>query len=216
MPDRVDAVVMPTKLHPGVFDITLSDDEKRYRAFLLTGETTTLVDCGLPDTTEALFRGIDAVGTDPDRLIITHADPDHIGGFDAVVDRYGMETYVPDQSVIETATDPDHRFGHEDRIGRFQAVHVPGHEPDNYVLVDEDEGIAIMGDALSGSDQRGLPAGYFVLPPAVYSQDLNAAEANLERVLTYEFDVGLVYHGSSVMEGASRKIERFVHFPGRP
>ena len=43
-----------------------------------------------------------------------------------------------------------------------------------------------MGDAASGADQRGLPAGYFHLPPAVYSQDLNQAEENLARLLDYE------------------------------
>ena len=207
---------MPEEIRPGVYDITLTTDPKRYRAFLFDGTTPTLVDCGLPETHEALVSGLETIGVEPERLIITHADPDHVGGFDAVVDRYGPETYVPEQSTLDTNESPDHRFGHGDRIGRFEAVHVPGHEPDNHVLVDEDAGIAVMGDAASGADQRGLPAGYFVLPPAIYSKDLNAAETNLERLLDFTFEVGLVYHGSSVREGARRKLDRFVNFPGRP
>jgi hypothetical protein len=73
----------------------------------------------------------------------------------------------------------------------------------------------VLGDALSGADQRGLPAGYFHLPPAVYSKDLNLAEESLERLLEYDFEVGLVYHGSSVTEDARAKVGRYVEFPGK-
>lgn len=31
------------------------------------------------------------------------------------------------------------------RIGPYEAVHVQEHEPDNYVLVDEITGVAVMG-----------------------------------------------------------------------
>lgn len=73
-----------------------------------------------------------------------------------------------------------------------------------------------MGDAVFGSDLRGLPAGYFVLPPGVYTADLGRADAELETLLEYEFETALVYHGSSVLEGAREKLDRFVDFPGRP
>lgn len=208
---------MPTEPVSGVYDITCrEDDGKRYRVFLFAGETPTLLDAGFADTTEAVFDGVADVGIEPERLVITHGDGDHVGGFDAVVDRFGVETWVPEQTELDTEHAPDHRYGDGDSIGRFTAVYVPGHEPDNHVLVDEDAGIAVMGDAVSGADQRGLPAGYFHLPPAAYSQDLGEAEANLDRLLAYEFDVGLVYHGSSVTEDAREKLDRYVNFPGKP
>jgi glyoxylase-like metal-dependent hydrolase (beta-lactamase superfamily II) len=189
---------MPTELVNGVYDITCREENgKRYRVFLFTGETPTLLDAGLADTVEAVFDGVADVGVEPERLIITHGDGDHIGGFDAMVDRYDVETWVPEQLAHDTE-------------------HVPGHEADNHALIDEDVGVAVMGDAVSGADQRGLPPGYFHLPPAVYSQNLNEAEENLERLLAYEFDVGLVYHGSSVTENAREKLGRYVNFPGKP
>lgn len=208
---------MPTELANGVYDITCLNEEggKRYRVFLFTGETPTLVDTGLADTVEAVIAGINEVEIEPERVIITHGDGDHIGGFDAMVDRYNVETWMPEQTDIDIASDPDHRYSDGDRIGRFVAVHVPGHEPDNHVLIDEDAGIAVMGDAVSGADQRGLPAGYFHLPPGVYTQDLNEAEANIERLLPYDFNVGLVYHGSSVTNNARDKLEKYVNFPGK-
>jgi glyoxylase-like metal-dependent hydrolase (beta-lactamase superfamily II) len=209
---------MPTELAGGVYDVTCREEPsgKRYRVFLFTDGTPTLFDAGLADTAEAVFDGVADVGVEPERLVVTHGDPDHIGGFDAVVDRYDVETWLPEQTELAADHEPDNRYGDGDRIGRFEAVHVPGHEPDNHVLVDENQGIAVMGDAVSGADQRGLPAGHFHLPPAVYSQDLNEAEANLDRLLAYTFDVGLVYHGSSVTENARQKLDRYVNFPGKP
>jgi glyoxylase-like metal-dependent hydrolase (beta-lactamase superfamily II) len=208
---------MPDELTDGVYDITCLDepDGKRYRAFLFTEGTPTLFDVGLASTTEALVEGISTVGVEPERVVITHGDGDHIGGFDDVVETYDPETWVPEQLDVETEHEPDNRYGDGDRIGRFTAVHVPGHEMENHALIDENAGVAVLGDALSGADQRGLPTGYFHLPPAVYSQDLNLAEESLERLLEYEFDVGLVYHGSSVTEDARAKIDRYVNFPGK-
>lgn len=208
---------MPTERATDMYDITCrKDGEKRYRVFLSTKGTPTLFDAGLADTVETVTEGITEVGTDPEQLIVTHGDGDHVGGFDGLVDRYDLETWVPRQTTLETKHDPDHRYGDGDQIERFTAVHAPGHEPDNHALIDEDAGVAVLGDALSGADQRGLPAGYFHLPPAVYSQNLNEAEESLERLLDYEFDTGLVYHGSSVTEQARMKLERYVHFPGKP
>ncbi|MFC4247381.1 MBL fold metallo-hydrolase [Natribaculum luteum] len=207
---------MPTEILENVYDITCQTEEsgKRFRVFFFADGTPTLVDAGLAGTTDRVIEGISSIGVEPERLVVTHGDGDHIGGFDALVDHYGLETWVPEQTTAETATDPDHRYGDGDRIGRFTAVHVPGHEPDNHALVDEAAGVAVMGDAVSGADQRGLPAGYFHLPPAVYSQNLNRAEESLERLLEYEFDAGLVYHGSSVTEDAREKLERYVNPPG--
>jgi glyoxylase-like metal-dependent hydrolase (beta-lactamase superfamily II) len=206
-----------TELVDGVYDITCyeTSDGKRYRSFLINKETPTLFDTGLESSVETLCRRIDTIGIEPERLIITHGDPDHIGGFDEVVSRYQLENWVPEQTTTQTDTSPDNRYSHGDRIGPFKAVHVPGHEPDNYALVDEQAGIAVMGDSVSGADQRGLPAGYFLLPPAAVSVDLNAAEENLEQLLGYEFEVALVFHGSSVLEHASSKLERFVNYPGK-
>ena len=60
--------------------------------------------------------------------------------------------------------------------------------------------MAVLADALSGADQRGLPEGYFHLPPGDLLRRLNEAEASLERLLEYEFDAGHVFYGTSVLE----------------
>lgn len=207
---------MPEEIVTGIYDVTCREEPsgKRYRVFLDAREPPTLFDAGFADTVEAVVAAVDEAGVEPERLVLTHGDADHAGGLEALAAEYDLETWVPEQTEMETR--PDHRYGDGDRIGRFEAVHAPGHEPDNHVLVDEDAGVAVMGDAVSGADQRGLPAGHFHLPPAVYSRDLGRAEESLERLLAYEFDVALVFHGSSVTENARAKLDRYVNFPGKP
>lgn len=213
---RVDRV-MPTEIRTGIHEITLrrTDSGRHYRAYLVEADVPTLFDTGFADTTQALFDGIEAIGIEPERVVITHTDPDHVGGLAAVVERYDVETYVPDQSTIDGLR-PDHRYGDGDRIGSFEAIHVPGHKDDLHALVDEKRGILVAGDALCGGDFRGLPEGYLLPHAAIYAEDPMAASLNLERLLEYDFETALVYHGSSVATGAREVLDRYVNFPDRP
>lgn len=206
----------PYEIIPDVYDITVKRiDSRRYRSYLIDGDAPTLVDTchDEPGPIADLFEGIERIGIKPERLFITHGDRDHIGGFDAVVERYGVETWVPAETVAEPDNEPDHRYRDGDTFGGFEAVHVPGHEDDSYVLVNEDEGFAILGDAMVGADVRGLPPGYLVVHGEESTNDVRAAERNLTNLQDYDFHVGLVYHGTAVLEDASEKIEAYVDGP---
>ena len=199
---------MPQEILPDVYELSLGD---RHRAYLFDGDEAVLVDTGLESTADDLHSELETVGIEPDRVVITHGDGDHIGALPTVLNEYDVTAHVPEQTDLDADRSVE-RYGDGDRVGPFEAVHVPGHEPDNHALVDEDRGLLVPGDALSGSDQRGLPEGYLLLPPAVYSADLNQAEESLERLLDYEFDAVLVFHGSPVLEDAHRKLDAFVNF----
>jgi glyoxylase-like metal-dependent hydrolase (beta-lactamase superfamily II) len=209
---------MPTEIEPGVWDITTRQDDngRRYRVYLVEDDIPTLVDTGHAATVETLFDGLAEVGVEPERLLLTHGDGDHVAGADAIVDRYGVDVYAPDGEELACDRAADVRFADGDAIGDFTAVNTPGHSAHHSAFVHEPRSLAILGDAVFGSDLRGLPAGYFTLPAGVYSEDLTLADAALENLLEYDFDVGLVFHGSSVTEKAGEKLERFVAFPGKP
>jgi len=209
---------MPEEIVDGCHDITVRDypPGRRYRTFLIEDDVPVLYDTGWGDTTEALFEGIEEIGLEPERLVITHKDPDHSGAFDAVVDRYGVETYVPELTDLDAEHEPDNRYTDGDVIGGYEAVHVPGHTDDHHSFVDEDQGILIAGDAVSGADLRGFPEGYLLPHAAVYAKDLKEAELSLDNIMPYEFDVALVYHGSSVTDDAHEVLDRYVNFPERP
>lgn len=212
------------------YQITLeTSDEGRwfndahYRTYLFDfpDDVPTLVDTCIEEHAETLVEQIEEIGIELERLIITHDHPDHVGAWDRVVEEYGVETWVPkdddftDDEPVENA--PDNLYGHLEEIGRFTTVHIGGHTPGSSVLIDEDAGFAVCGDALSGADRRGLPAGYLIHPPQA-TNHLRAPEAvvdaerNLNRLLDFEFDVVFVYHGSCVMNDASDKLERYVEF----
>lgn len=203
---------MATEIINDIYDITCetSNNGSRYRVFFDVKDTPTLFDTGFERTTETVIREIDEIGITPERLIITHGDPDHIGGYDSLVEYYSLETWVPKQMTTVVENEPTYEYDHETSIGRFSALHLPGHKADSYVHIDEEDSVAIIGDALFGSDRRGLPPGYFILPPATYSENLIQAENSLERLLEYSFETGLVFHGTSVVESASSKLDRFV------
>lgn len=206
----------PEEILDGVYDITVSEDLGRLRAYLFDGETPTLVDTTMGNLADTLVDGMEETGIEPERLVITHEDPDHVGAFDDVVDRYDVETWVPEDAEFDAENDPDHRYGDEETVGRFETIKIPGHTPGSSALVDEEEGILVAGDALVGSDWRGLPEGYLIPPPEGYTEDMHAAEKHLDRVLRHEFDVGLVFHGSSAFEDASDKLDAFLNYAGRP
>ncbi|MFB6310970.1 MAG: MBL fold metallo-hydrolase [Salinirussus sp.] len=209
---------MPTEIQPGVYDITTRQDDngRRYRVFFVDDDVPTLIDTGHAATVDTLFDGLAEIGVEPVRLLITHGDGDHAAGAGAIVDRYGVSVHAPVHEELAGGYEPDARYSDGDRIGDFIAVATPGHAPHHHAFVHTERSLAIMGDAVFGSDLRGLPGGYFILPAGVYSEDLTAADAALENLHPYDFDVGLVYHGSSVLEDAGAKLERFVEFPGKP
>lgn len=207
---------MPTEVAPDVYDLTIDEmNGGRIRSFLVDGAVPTLVDAGLPSSVDAAAAELAELSVDPERLVITHADRDHVGGAPGLAERFDLDVWVPEGATVE-GVDPDHRYGDGDAVGSLTAVHTPGHTDDHHVLIDEERGVAVLGDAVFGADARGLPAGYFVLPAGFFSADLNRADASLDRLLDYAFDVGLVYHGSNVTEAASEKLRRFVDFEMRP
>ncbi|PSQ25543.1 hypothetical protein BRD03_13625 [Halobacteriales archaeon QS_9_68_17] len=146
----------------------------------LRREAPTLVDAGFTDTVDVVVDRLDELGVTPERLLLTHGDPDHAGGLAGLAGRYDIETWVPDGTGIDA--EPDRRFGDGDEVDRFTAVHVPGHTPRYHAPVDEDAGVAVVGDALFGADPRGLPGGYVVLPSAYFSAERAAEDSVARRV----------------------------------
>lgn len=206
---------MPREIIDEVYSITYLklDDGVRYQSYFINADVPTLIDTAYPAQEEEFMADLRDIDIEPERFIITHADRDHIGCFDTVVREYDVESWVPVQSKIETEFEPDHRFDDGDDIGPFKAIFLPGHSPDNYALHYADRDILVAGDSALGSDFRGLPPGYLTSPPAMISDDLSQAENSLYRLLDYDFEVALVGHGESVLEGARDKLAGFLNIP---
>jgi len=205
---------MPREIADGVYDLTWAEmNGLRFRVHVFDWDRPTLIDTAYEDHADSLIEAIEELGIVPERLVVTHGDPDHTGAYDAVVEEYDLEAWVPRGTDLSAANEPDVRYEDGDSVGPFEAAHVPGHSHDSHALVAPERDLLVAGDALIGADWRGLPPGYLLIPSERLSEDINEAERGLERLLEYDFEVALVSHGSSVTEGAREKLERYVNFP---
>lgn len=207
------------ELVPGVSDVQLGGVSRTgptmyVAVFVLEDDRTTLVDTGWPDTDAELLAALEANDVVPQRVFLTHDGRDHYGGLDAVMDRYEPELVVPaaETALHETIDhDPDRLVEDGDTIGDVEVVVLPGHSTAPASLYLPAERTLIAADALDGSDRRGLPAGYLLPPPASYNDDHSVVEENLDRLLEYDVDSVLVFHGSHVLGDAGEKLERLLH-----
>ena len=127
-------------------------EEDMVRAFLFEGtDTALLVDTGfgngnIRDTVEKLTKK-------PVTLVVTHADPDHIGG-NALFDNACMHPAeyscyyesMPADAAVTPLWDGDIiDLG----ARKFEVVLLPGHTPGSIALLDRGNRILVAGDTLS-------------------------------------------------------------------
>jgi len=206
-------------LVPGVSDVQLGGVSRTgptmyAAAFVVQDDVTTLVDTGWPDTGDALLAALDEADVVPERVFVTHDGRDHYGGLDAVMPRFEPELVVPaEETGLHEAIDfePDRLVEDGERVGSMAVVVLPGHSPAPASLYLPDQRTLIAADALDGSDRRGLPAGWLLPPPASYNELPAVVEANLMRLLDFDIDSVLVFHGSHVLGDAGDKLERLLH-----
>ena len=141
-----------------------------------------------------------------DRIVLTHAHQDHIGGVKDVHQRYGrlnvLKKAWPGQDAA--AGVPISEIGHGDEVTTegttLRAVFTPGHAPDHlcYLLVEEKA--LFTGDVILG-------AGTTVIPDE--TGDLGQYMDSLRRLL--ELDVETIYpaHGP-VIRDAKKKIREYI------
>lgn len=126
-----------------------------------------VVDCGIDP--EPLLDSIASAGLVPRGLLLTHCHYDHIGGIEALFERFGtLPTWVhpieadwnrdPDLNLSGmspwpcVAPAPDRRYEDGDRIdlggSDWRVLHLPGHSPGSIGLLNEARDVLIAGDTL--------------------------------------------------------------------
>ena len=113
--------------------VTESADTFTCNAYLLDGETTTLVDAGaMAGVEEVIADHVDSL----DRVVLTHQHGDHVAQLDAVLDAFDADLYAYADHPRRTGELED---GDELRMGdeTFEVVYTPGHASDHVSLVGE-------------------------------------------------------------------------------
>ncbi len=115
-------------------NVTATATQFTSNAFLVDGETTTLVDAGsMPGVVDVITEQVESV----DRVVLTHQHGDHIGALGDVLDAFDADLYAYADHPRRTDALGE---GEEIRIGDevCTVVHTPGHADDHVSLVGDE------------------------------------------------------------------------------
>jgi glyoxylase-like metal-dependent hydrolase (beta-lactamase superfamily II) len=203
-----------------------------------TPDGPVLVDCGAVGSESGLRAGLDALGAHPDRLLITHAHLDHWGLATTIADRVlahpgVLETFVligggsvaqgsagsasPAPMTDAFAGFLDLMAGipevdpiqDGDRIGDWEVLWTPGHDPGHVCLYRATDGVLLCGDLL-------LPGFTPNVQPSPNGSDALADFlGSLERVGSLPVSLVLPAHGEPYSDASGRAAELMAHHAER-
>ena len=174
-------------------DKTYRIEDNGVRCYLFIGtKQALLVDTGFGQSGN-LKELVETLTDKPIKLIISHADPDHIGNIE-IFDKVHMhKTEVPyfltsdnrNIEIVEITEDDKIDIG--DR--QFEIMHIPGHTTGSIALLDRENRIIVTGDSLSAGPVFMFGEG----------RDINAYMASMERLdaIKETFDEIYPSHGPS-------------------
>ncbi|HZG85844.1 MBL fold metallo-hydrolase [Paenibacillus sp.] len=172
-----------------------------------------LIDAGLPGQAADIAEQAEKHGVPLSRLtriIVTHQDLDHFGGLAELVDTCGAHVQVLSHAMTKPyvegerlplkmkpgATPPkakvDGTVADGERLpycGGITVIHTPGHTPDHICLYHHPSRTLIAADATVAE------AGRLLGPSPAYTLDMDQAVRSLEKLLPYEIDSVICYHG---------------------
>ena len=137
--------------------------------YLLPGAVATLIDAGVGHAPHIAAVEEHLAGQPLAQVLLTHMHSDHSAGVPAVLARW------PHATVRSSASAP---LADGERIragdGILTALHTPGHAPDHFCFVNEENGDVYCGDLIQ--------AGATIVIPATRGGDLRAYLRSLERL----------------------------------
>jgi glyoxylase-like metal-dependent hydrolase (beta-lactamase superfamily II) len=230
------------ELAPGVWRIPTTGDFFNSFAFVDGDGTVTLVDAGLPGVTRRILAGLAAMGRRPEdveRILVTHAHPDHIGSARKVRARTGASLHVHDHDasfVREGRMPPrdpahplarvlsfvqrrqprcavDDTFTDNDLLpvaGGLRVLHTPGHSPGHCAFLHEPSGVLITGDAVM--NLFGRRRWSYVTS----CTDYRMCQDTADRLGEPDYEVAAFTHGPEIREHARDEIREFLLRKRRP
>ncbi len=176
-----------------------------------TGPRKILIDTGdgrdayLPALEQAMERaGCEAI----QEILLTHGHPDHIGGAESVMKRFGevpvhKRPWPENDAIYPFEISPiDDGSLIEAEGATLRAIHTPGHCPDHLCFVLEEERCVFSGDNVLGIGTTVIPAESGSLLDYMWS---------LERLEAEEPDRIYPAHGPCIEDGRAKVREYIDH-----
>ena len=142
----------------------------------------------------------------PTCILITNRD--HVREAQIIRNQYSCSAWIHEKDAPLIDIRADRTFRDGDRLpGGLVAVHVPDNKSpgETAFLLEQDNGILFLGDALIGN-----PPGQLNLMKPVKYADVAKAKKGIEVLLGFSFDSVLVGDGVSILTGGKRAMDEFM------
>lgn len=213
-------------------------------AYLWTGAAgPTLIDAGMPGSFQTLLHDLAAVGVQPadlQRIILTHADLDHIGGVKALAQLTsarilchtaeaayvrGEKSKGPTPSLLGYLIRPFFALvyrRYRPAAPRVDQLLLDGETlPEGFTVVHmpgHSPGQIALHHAgrgiLIAGDALNNRGDRLHLPPPLFTPQMAAARESLARLSKYSFEIACFGHGPPLVGGADAAIAAFVRGAG--
>jgi glyoxylase-like metal-dependent hydrolase (beta-lactamase superfamily II) len=179
-----------------------------------------VVDTGVPGSETAILAAVAEIGRTADDvtdIVITHADGDHVGGLEALVEATGATVWAPtrEADVIEGLApgrrgdaqrrgSVDVRFEPGETLplhGGIETHDTHGHTQGHVSLFLRDSRILIAGDALNNRDGSGVSGS-----APEHTADAADARAAVTALAALEPDTIVFGHGPSIVGDAAAEL----------
>lgn len=147
---------------------------------------------------ESIGLGWDSVG----HIVVTHKHPDHQGSLEEVLGRApDAPWYAGAGDIAEiSAMIPGNTVSDGQTVFDLEVIETPGHTPGHISVLDPRSGVLVAGDALNGAD------GGVVGANPDFSEDMALANASVQKLAGFAFDVALFGHSEPLVGGASAAV----------
>lgn len=164
-----------------------------------------LVDTGVPGSDGSIGSALAEIGLGwgaVGHVIVTHKHPDHQGSLQSVISQAPDAPWYAGSGDIAaiTADSEGVVVGDGESIFDLQIIETPGHTPGHLSVLDPAASILVSGDALNGAEGGVIGAN------PDFSEDMQLANASIERLAGFDYDVVLFGHGEPILRGGSEAV----------
>ncbi len=150
------------------------------------------------------------LGAEIEAVLLTHSHPDHVGGVQALRERFDIPVWAhaaTSEQVTFTVdrhlADGDILTSHGDPDWRLRAVHTPGHDPGHLCFLEESTGGLLAGDMLANPGS--------IIVSREYRGDMLDFMHSLERLIALDGKFLVPAHGMPLAQPRKHLREQLAH-----